>query len=257
MPQLDEGLHLEIVLEGAVLGLVHFEGAEVHHFLVFLETHADELGALVDVAFTLFLIAPAGLEGEDQVLFVRCDDHFAAVGDDHIVLLAGVVLFVDDDIANNGIVRLLLADLDDIAVDPFEEDAFLDIEGGLGINDVVLEGLHLQICDGIDVVVEEEGKQGDANGDDEQGAQEAEEGDAGRFDGHELVCFAEVAQGHDTAEQDREGEGQWDDGGGDVHEHAQYGPGVEALTHHIIDIQPHELEYQYEGRNEEGSDKGP
>jgi len=255
--QLDDGEHLEIVLEGAVIGLIHLEGREVHDLLVFFETHADELGAAGDVAFAFFLVAPTAFEGKDQVLFVGGDDHLAAIGNDHIILLAGVVLFVDNDVTDHGVIGFLFTDLYHIALDPVEEDAFLDIEGGFGIDDVVLEGLHLQVGDGIDVVVEEEGQEGDHDGDDEEGAQEAEQGDAGRFDRYEFVGFAEVAQGHDAAEQDGQGQGQGDDGGGDVHEHPEDGEGVESFAHHIVNVQPHELEHQYEGGDKERSDKRP
>ena len=250
-----DGAHLIIVLESAVVRFVHFEGTEVHHFFVFFEAHADELGAAGDVAFAFFLVAPAAFEGKDQVLFIGRDDHCTTIGYDHVILLAGIVLFVDDDVADNGIVGLFFADFYDIAVDPVEEDAFLDIEGGFGIDDVVLEGLHFQVGDGVDVVVEEEGQEGDHNGDDEEGAQEAEQGDAGRFDRNEFVGFPEVTQGHDGGEEDGQGQGQGDDGSGDVHEHPQDRPCIEPFTHHIVDIEPHELQHQDEGRDEEGSDE--
>ena len=53
------------MLERAVIGLVHFEGAQVHHLFILPEAHPHELGA-VDGAIGFFLVAGAGLEDEQE-----------------------------------------------------------------------------------------------------------------------------------------------------------------------------------------------
>ena len=78
-------------------------------------------------------------------------------------LAARVVLFVNDDIPDGGVVFFLFADLDDKALDAIIEHPFLDVEGGFGHDDIVFEGIHFEIGDGQDRVVKIKGDKGDAD----------------------------------------------------------------------------------------------
>jgi len=91
---------------------------------------------------------------------------------------------------DRGVVAFLFADLDDETLYLIVEHPFLYGEGRLGDDDIVFEGIHLQVGDRQDVVVEVEGDERDEEGHEEEGAEEAEQGDARGFDGYQLVGLA-------------------------------------------------------------------
>jgi len=255
--QLGHGQHLVIVLKSAVFGLVHLEGAKVQDLRVFLKAHPDEIVGRGHPVPLAFLVEPSVLKNEHQRVFVRGDHHLALFRDDDIILLARVVLLVDHHAADGGVVLFFFPDLDDIAFDLIVEDALFDVEGGLADDDVVFQRIHLQVSHRDDVVVEEEGDIADDERDEEQGPHKAQEGDPCRLDGDELEGLAQVAQGHDGGQQHCQGEGQGHQRSADIQDQPGYRDHVHALAHDVVDVQPEELQHQYEEGDEEGGDERP
>src|SRR5882724_3864985 len=253
--ELPQAEHLVIIPEVAVIRAVELEGAEVEHFLILRKAHADEfrIGAQ---PFAFFTVKRAILELELQRFLVGGNDHLALLRHDDIVLQAGIILFVDDDVADRAVVFFFLADLDHVAFDAVVEDAFLDVEGRLGHDDIVFQGIHLQVGHRDDIIVEQESDIADEDADEEQRAHEPEQGNAGGLDGHQLEGLAQVAEGHDGRQQYGEGQGQGYERCADIENEPSDGAEVDAFADHVVDIEPEELQHQDEGRDKKNSDEG-
>src|SRR5258708_11743621 len=257
LPQLPHGEHLVVIFEGAVIRLVQFEGGKVQHFLVIFKAHADKFRIGRHPITLPFLVDPSILQDELQGFFVGGDYHFPFLRYDDIILVARNVLFIDHYAADGGIIFFFFPDLDDVSLDLVIEDPFLDIESGLGDDDIIFEGIHLQVGYRDDIVIEKEGDITDDEADDEKRAHEAEQGDAGGFDGDELEGLTQVAEGHDRRQQHRQGQGQGHQGSSYIHDQRGDGEHIHAFPHDIVDIEPEELPYDYEEGDKELSDKGP
>src|SRR5262249_47702350 len=136
-------------------------------------THPDKVVGGGHAVALAFLVDPSVPQHEHERMLIRSNDHLAILRDDDIVLLTRVVLLIDHHIADGGVVLFFFPDLDDIPLDLIVEDAFLDVEGWLADDDIVFQGIHLQVGDRDDIIVKKKGYVTDDHRDDEQGPHKA------------------------------------------------------------------------------------
>ena len=245
--------HFIAALEHAVRSFEYVKTAEVKYFFVFFETKSIVV-CLLGIVGTFFLVTPSVFKIEFQKFLVIAHTHFPFLCDDDVVL-KGILVLINHDLADAVAIIFLFAYFDGKAWNLVIKNTLFDIEGRFGYPDVVEHGGKLQVRNRHYIIWNQECQHTDDNGYDQQGAHEPEQGDSSRFDRNEFEALSQVAEGHDGGNQDGKGECQWYGSDSNISGQFKYAGKVKAFSYQVINVLPKKLHHQHEKCDEEGRDE--
>ena len=243
LPQLRE-THLAVALGRASLleqGILQHERDVVEpeaHLAVLLERAG---AGLVDRAVD----EP---EGDPPVHLVRQEP--ALPGRDE-PLLVGLPLVRHEDVPESHLVRRDLVHVDDEAPEGVVEQALLQPHRRLRPDDLEHQGLEgvVALRDGVDHQIR--GRPRDAEPEHHDGPEQAEGAHAARLQRHDLHVGGKAAEGDQDREQEPDGNGEHQDGRGDVDEHHEDEADGDALVDDEIGEVEDPVDQQQEREDEQ------
>ena len=185
------------------------------------------------------------------MLLVFCHLHTSFGGPDDVGVFETFGKVVDEQVLHHARFAVLLLDIDVVSVNVAIEHTF----GNVQFRRCLLHGyeqcpeLHLRL--GGNDVLEIEGDATKHGTENDERTDDAEQGDACRLHGKELVLLAEVAEGHKSGQQDGKGERKGNQSQCRVEEELGQDSNFQTFTYQFVYISPQELHHEYEKADKE------